>query len=127
VYKDESKEELTVNHILKKNQRIPCENTRTFVTRYENQIDIALPILQGESIQPNECTLLEEMQLGPLPFHLPKGTPVHVTLRFNKNNVLEVFAECQGVKKQVEVKNAKTHTEKEIMEMGKHLDKVTID
>jgi hypothetical protein len=67
------------------------------------------------------------MQLGPLPFHLPKGTPVHVTLRFNKNNVLEVFAECQGVKKQVEVKNAKTHTEKEIMEMGKHLDKVTID
>jgi len=127
VYKEEDKDELAVNHILKKNQRIPCEGSRTFITRYENQIDVALPILQGESDEPSKCTLLEEVQLGPLPFNLPKGTPVSVTLRFNENNVLEVYAECQGVKKKVDIKNAKTHTENELEEMAKHLEQVAID
>ncbi len=127
VYRDEDRDELAVNHILKKNQRIPCEGSRTFITRYENQIDVALPILQGESSNPEECTLLEEIQLGPLPFHLPRGTPVHVTLRFNENNVLEVYAECQGVRKKIEVQSAKTHSETELADMEKHLESVSIE
>jgi len=120
-------DKLVVAQMLKKDERLPCENTEMFSLSKAGQQYIALPIMQGESTDPEDCLMLEKLEMGPLKAGLPENEPVKVKFLFNKDGILEVFVECAGQKTSIKVKSAETHTSSERQETKRHLNKMNIE
>ncbi len=118
---------VVVEQMIKKNEKVPCEVRKTFGTVRQGQQYVSLPVLQGESKDPDECRKISDLELGPLPSNLPPNTPVNVQFIFNNNNILEVYAECEGVKAKIKITEELTHSEQEIEEMRNHIAKMNIE
>ena len=113
--------------MLKKNEHLPCENTKTFSLSRAGQQNIALPIMQGESEDPEECVILETLKMGPLKAGLPADELVKVKFLYNKSGILKVFVECAGQTNNVNIESAETHTKQEREETKRHLNKMDIE
>lgn len=60
--------------IIKKNEAIPCEYTKTYTTVMNHQPQIQFSIFQGESVECEENTKLGKIRLAALPLE-PAGVP----------------------------------------------------
>lgn len=121
---DVQQNKLVVAQMLKKDKPLPCEHTEKFSLSRAGQQYIALPIMQGESTVPDECVMLENLEMGPLKAGLSANEPVNVKFLFNKDGILEVFVECAGQKTSVKIKSAETNTKKEREKMKRHINKL---
>jgi molecular chaperone DnaK len=93
-----------VARIITKNTSIPHSNTRVFRIRRFGQSQIHIQIVEGESSDPNHCTIIGECRLTNLPSELPVGWPVNVTFAYRRDGRIFVEAEVKGAKPfQVEI------------------------
>lgn len=82
--------------IIPKNSAIPRSNSRIFHTQRPSQTQIHIPIVEGESAEPEECARIGECRLVDLPRNLPEGWPVKVTFAYRRDGRIFVEAVVQG-------------------------------
>lgn len=73
---------------------IPCEKTRTYATKEDNQDRVEIEVLQGEDDDPRspEVHLIGKAGLRNLPPHKAGELVIEVTLRYDVDGVIEVVA-----------------------------------
>ena len=82
--------------IIPRNTALPIEITRQFVTKEDDQKNVVIQVLEGESSLPAHCTELGRAVIRNLPSGLPAGTKVDVHYRFGENGRLSVRAHVPG-------------------------------
>ena len=93
-----------VNTILiRRNTALPAKVTRNFVTFTANQKSVNILVLEGESENPRECSVVGRAIVHNLPKNLPKNWPVEVTYEYQTNGRLSVLAAVPGAKHGVEL------------------------
>lgn len=83
--------------LIPKNSPLPARIQRAFVTKEENQQNVLVRLLEGESKQPEHCSELGRARIDNLPVGLPKGTKVQVEYHFDTSGRLSVAAVIPGV------------------------------
>jgi molecular chaperone DnaK len=78
------------------NTPLPAKFKERFATKTANQRTIAIQVLEGESPQPSECTVIGRTVIRDLPDNLPKNWPVEVTFKYAANGRLTVSATVPG-------------------------------
>lgn len=79
-----------VGTIIPRNTRLPIIAKRRFRTHRPNQRSILVKIVEGESLSPEDCSLIGRVLVTNLPPDLPKGWPVEVVFRYRSNGRLAV-------------------------------------
>lgn len=98
-----------VSILIPKNSPIPKSNTKTFRTRRPGQDRIHIQIVEGESSNPDHCSLIGECKLKGLPKDLPSDWPVHVTFAYRRDGRVFVEAQVEGAEAfHVEIDRNKT-------------------
>lgn len=82
--------------LIPRNTSLPYEVKRTFVTRFDNQPNVKIQLLEGESSLPEHCSRLATATIQNLPPGLPKGTPIDVRYALQSNGRLAVTAAVPG-------------------------------
>ena len=70
--------------IIKKNTPIPCKETTTFYTLFDNQESVDISVTQGESEDPDYVELIHEQQME-LPPNMPANRPVEFAYSYDDN------------------------------------------
>jgi molecular chaperone DnaK len=82
--------------LIPRNTPLPAKFTEQFATKAENQRSIVVQILEGESPQPGDCTVIGRTAIHNLPEGLPKNWPIEVTFEYAANGRLSVEAVVTG-------------------------------
>ena len=82
--------------LIAKNTPLPHAVTKTFKTFRDNQRNVKIRILEGESERPEACSQVGTCTIQGLPPALPKGWPVQVTYAYEENGRLQVTAALKG-------------------------------
>ena len=79
--------------MIKKNSPLPCKITKQdFTNSRDNQDILEVIVLQGESINPNNCTILYGYEFQELPKAKMGDLNIQVSFEYNINNIVEVNA-----------------------------------
>lgn len=89
--------------LIPRNTPLPVRITDRFVTRKANQASIAIKVLEGESTDPNACTLIGRTSIRQLPPGLPGQWPIAVTYEYATNGRLSIRGRVEGTDRQVEM------------------------
>lgn len=82
-----------VNHIIiPRNTPLPATASHAFVTRFDDQTHIQIPIVEGETRKVEACTQVGTCCIDGLPPKLPKGSPVEVTIAYDADGTVKVRA-----------------------------------
>ena len=92
---DEATLDEYVYPMIRKRTPIPATARNLFGTANANMSRAIVKIVEGESTLPAECTPLGVCDVNLPPF-LPKGSPVHLSYKYNSNQVLEIAVEAAG-------------------------------
>jgi molecular chaperone DnaK len=88
-----SREARTVNSmIIPRNTPLPVTRTKVFGTEAQNQRRVRVPIVEGETRDPQGCTQIGECVIRELPPGLPKGAPVEITFQYDPSGRVHVRA-----------------------------------
>jgi molecular chaperone DnaK len=82
----------TVSVVLGRNTTLPCEGSRTFYTMRANERQVVVPIIEGDGPDPALCTRIGEVTVSDLPPGRAAEQPITVTMRYNRDGILEVTA-----------------------------------
>ncbi len=100
-----------VNKILiPRNTPIPVRVGKKFRTLEQDQRSVVVPVVEGESDQPEYCVSLGRCVVRGLPIDLPKGTPVEVAYSYAENGRLSVSAHVSGTGQSAQVKIERTRS-----------------
>ena len=89
--------------LIRRNTPLPVRKTREFVTKVAGQPTIAVTVLEGESRQPEQCTMIGRTTIHDLPPSLPQGWPIKVTYEYGVNGRLNVWARVPGTEHEVKL------------------------
>lgn len=89
--------------LIRRNSPLPARKTREFITKVAGQATIAVTVLEGESQQPEQCTLIGRTTIRDLPPSLPQGWPIKVTYEYGVNGRLNVWARVPGTDREVKL------------------------
>lgn len=78
--------------LIPRNSPLPASATKIYGTMKENQPEVVIRILEGESPYVDECTMLGTCRITDLPIDLIKGSPVEVTFTLDDSGRLHVRA-----------------------------------
>lgn len=78
--------------VLARNTALPFEGSRTFYTATPGETTVTIPVLEGEEEDADLCTRIGEVVVAGLPPNRPALQPVTVTMRYNRDAILEVVA-----------------------------------
>jgi molecular chaperone DnaK len=81
-----------VSVVLARNTKLPCEGSRTFYTMRADERKVLVPIIEGDGPDPALCTRIGEVAVTDLPPGRAAQQPVTVTMRYNRDGILEVTA-----------------------------------
>jgi molecular chaperone DnaK (HSP70) len=96
--------------VIPKNTPLPCRKVRQFQLAKANQASVCVPVVEGESLRPEQCIALGECIVRDLPPNLPGGTRVEVEFHYAANGRLSVSARVPSVRQSAMVEIApKTH------------------
>jgi molecular chaperone DnaK len=87
--------------LIPKNTQLPHSFQGTFKTHKENQQNVVIRIVEGESERPEACSQIGVCKVEPLPSNLPAGWPIYVRYAYLANGQLQVFAQVKGQSKAV--------------------------
>lgn len=76
--------------VIPRNTGLPVNAKRVFRTNRDDQRSILAQIIEGESMDPEDCCQLGKCVVRDLPRSLPAGTPIEVTFRYESNGRLTV-------------------------------------
>jgi len=88
--------------MIPKNSELPVEQTREFRTNREGVREINAIISEGDTKQREACEVLGKCVLGPLPKSLPKGSPISLSIGYDRDGRVRVSACCKTTGTQVE-------------------------
>ncbi len=78
--------------LLPRNTALPFSAERTFYTMRPGETKIIVPVLEGESGDPELCRRVGSVVIGRLPPGRPAHQPVSVTMSLNRDGILQVSA-----------------------------------
>jgi len=78
--------------LLPRNTALPFAAERTFYTMRPGETRIVVPVLEGESSDPDLCRRVGVVVIDELPEGRPAQQPVHVTMSLNRDGILQVSA-----------------------------------
>jgi molecular chaperone DnaK len=78
--------------LLPRNTRLPFDTMRKFYTMRPGEQQIMVPILEGEEADPGLCTRIGEVVVDGLPPARPAHQEVQVTMRLDRDGILQVAA-----------------------------------
>jgi molecular chaperone DnaK len=78
--------------LIPRNTQLPAQRAEEFVTKAANQRTVVVQVLEGESLEPTQCSLIGRTVIRNLPPNLPQGSPVQVTYEYGTNGRLNVTA-----------------------------------
>ena len=84
--------------LIPKNSPLPARKVKRFQTAKNNQTNVKVAVIEGESPQPEHCISLGECVVRDLPPGLPKGTPIEVDYQYATNGRLTVAARVPSVR-----------------------------
>ncbi|MCP4146155.1 MAG: Hsp70 family protein [bacterium] len=92
---DKATNKKLVFNLIKKNCTVPAEFTDTFVTLYDNQDYVGLPIMENE-VTEDTNPVEKSIEIGnvtlEMPPGLPEGAPLDVTFKLNAEGRLDIKA-----------------------------------
>ena len=81
--------------LIPRNSQLPCDESRVFTTSRDNQTEVRIRVLQGESRQSSENEILGEFVLENIP-PKPRGVPkIEVLFEIDSNGIVHVSAKDQ--------------------------------
>ncbi|MGE0605744.1 MAG: Hsp70 family protein [Pirellulales bacterium] len=89
--------------LIKRNSPLPSKKVEEFITKEVNQGTVVVQVLEGESLDPSECTAVGRTVIRDLPPNLPQGWPVEVTYEYGINGRLNVKAKVRGTDREVKL------------------------
>jgi molecular chaperone DnaK len=78
--------------LIPRNTPLPSRRTEEFATKTANQRTVVVQVLEGESLEPSQCSMIGRTVIRNLPPNLPQGSPVQVTFEYGSNGRLSVTA-----------------------------------
>jgi molecular chaperone DnaK len=78
--------------LLPRNTALPFAAERTFYTMRAGETRIVVPVLEGEASDPELCRRVGEVVVDQLPAGRPARQPVRVTMRLDRDGILQVSA-----------------------------------
>ena len=87
--------------LIPRNTPLPAKAKRVFRTLKADQKTIVAQILEGESLDPQECTQIGKCTVRNLPAGLPAGTPIEVRFQYHENGRLGVKVSVAGLAENV--------------------------
>ena len=81
-----------MNALLPRNTALPFSAERTFYTMRPGETRIIIPVLEGESADPDLCRRVGVVIIAGLPPGRMAGQPVSVTMALNRDGILQVSA-----------------------------------
>lgn len=79
--------------LLARNQQLPAETTRDrYTTSYDNQTDLDITLLEGESLDPDECQVLGYYTFSGIPPRPAGQSSLAITFKYDRSGLLEVSA-----------------------------------
>jgi molecular chaperone DnaK len=81
-----------VSVVLSKNTPLPFDGSRTFFTMHAGERQVTIPVMEGEGPEVSLCSRIGEVVVSDLPPDRPAAQPVTVTMRYNRDGILEVTA-----------------------------------
>lgn len=91
--RDPDTEERRPHYLIAPNTPLPCAYRQTFGTVTENQKRVNLHIIEGGATAGEEYVELGECLIDRLPEDLPIRSPINVTIQYNAQGTVQVFAE----------------------------------
>jgi molecular chaperone DnaK len=83
--------------LIPKNTPLPVSSRRIFKTQKPNQRSLLIPIVEGESPEPQQCSQIGECIVPSLPPDLPAQTPIDVSFAYGENGRLIVQVSLDGM------------------------------
>ncbi len=87
--------------IIDRNTQIPVTRSEMFYTIVTNQRQVRVDVFQGESIRPDENTLIGSLDLALSP--APEGSPIVIEYSYDVNGIIHVKVEQKGYSRKREV------------------------
>ena len=118
-----------VSTLIKKNSPVPTRETKRYTNQEDNQAEIAVCIMQGDSphggqIREEHCKPIAEFNIGPFHGMKAKQAMVEITFTVDQNGVLQVSVvdkKGQMGPKEVTIADALQFTEAEMAAMQANL------
>jgi molecular chaperone DnaK len=89
--------------LIPKNTPLPTSVARVFKTHKNNQRDVVVTIVEGESERPEACVQVGVFKINNLPPNLSAGTPVEVRYSYQTNGELRVSGKVGSMPSSTEV------------------------
>ena len=112
--------------VIPRNTPLPVTCHRVFVTQAPNQRSILVPVVEGESPNPDDCAWVGQVVVRDLPEGLPPRTPVQVRFTYLTNGRLAVDVHVEGVDVAVSHEIIREHamTQEQLDRWRQHVSKV---
>ena len=94
--------------VLPKDTRRPVKIRRVLRTHQDNQQNLLVQLIEGESANPDDCIDLGKCVVDNLPPNLPARTPIGLIFHYDVNGRLTVEAEIDDSKKRIPVPIVRT-------------------
>ncbi len=82
--------------LIRRNTPLPAKQTMECVLKEAGQGSVVVQVLEGESLDPEECSAIGRTVIRNLPGGLPKGWPIEVVYEYGVNGRLNVKAKVRG-------------------------------
>ena len=82
--------------LIPRNTPLPVIARKVFKTHREDQESILVQIVEGESVNPEECSQLGRCAIWDLPEQLPTGTLIEVRFKYKENGRLNIKVKIGG-------------------------------
>lgn len=87
--------------LIPRNTRLPAKVKRIFRTQEPGQRSVLVPIVEGESLQPEACTQIGQCVVNDLPSNLPARSAVAVVFAYAGNGRLTIHVRVIGTTRKV--------------------------
>jgi len=82
--------------LIPRNTPLPVKSSRTFKTHRQQQESVLVQIVEGESVNPEDCSQLGRCAIWDLPGSLEIGTPIEVKFAYEANGRLKIKVDIGG-------------------------------
>lgn len=115
--------------IIPRRAHIPSRAVKTFKTSIDDQNQVRIVIMEGESAHPEACSLLGECLVRGLPKGIKRGTPIEVCFECNDGGQLGVTARLPTIQQSVKATISRTVglSEEKISEARKRVETLRIE
>jgi molecular chaperone DnaK len=87
--------------LIPRNSPLPARRTTECITKQADQRTVVVQVLEGESLEPSECSAIGRTVIRQLPPNLPQGWPIEVSYEYGVNGRLSVRAKVRGTDREV--------------------------